>query len=65
MKGSAIGMLAAGCLVAGALQRGDLVEIAGDQPLDVPLFWQFTRLAAPALRGLTAALRDAAARTLI
>ncbi|WP_225029388.1 LysR family transcriptional regulator ArgP [Xinfangfangia pollutisoli] len=53
------------CLVAGALQRGDLVEIAGDQPLDVPLFWQFTRLAAPALRGLTAALRDAAARTLI
>jgi LysR family transcriptional regulator, chromosome initiation inhibitor len=52
-------------LVAPQLASGALVELIPDTPLDVPLFWQFTRLAAPALRPLTEALRRAAARTLV
>lgn len=44
-------------LVRPALQDGTLVELVADTPLDVALHWQFTRLAAPALRPLTAAIR--------
>jgi len=52
-------------LVAGHIAAGRLTDLAPDQPLDVPLHWQFTRLAAPTLAPLTRALRDAAARALI
>ncbi len=52
-------------LVSGHLATGSLVEIAPETPLDVPLFWQFTRLAAPALVALTAAIRAAAQQTLV
>ena len=52
-------------LVAGALAAGRLVELIPDTPLDVALCWQFTRLAAPALRPVTEALRRAAAATLV
>ena len=52
-------------LVAGYLAHGALVELAPDTPLDVPLYWQFTRLAAPALAPLTTAIRAAARATLV
>ncbi len=52
-------------LVRAHLQAGTLVELQPDLPFDVPLYWQFTRLAAPALQSLTGAIRAAAARTLI
>jgi LysR family transcriptional regulator, chromosome initiation inhibitor len=52
-------------LVRSHLASGALVELIPDTPLDVPLFWQFTRLAAPALRPLTDAVRKAAAGTLV
>ena len=52
-------------LVARPLATGSLVELIAKTPLDVPLYWQFTRLAAPALRPLTAAIRKAAAAALV
>ena len=52
-------------MVAGALASGQLVELLPDTPLDVPLHWQFTRLAAPALAPVTAAVRRAAAGVLV
>lgn len=52
-------------LVAPHLASGALVELAPDTPLDVALHWQFTRLAAPALRPLTQAIRAQAARVLV
>ncbi len=52
-------------LVAPHIAAGRLVDLSPDLPLDVPLFWQFTRLAAPALRPLTEALRREAARVLV
>jgi LysR family transcriptional regulator, chromosome initiation inhibitor len=52
-------------LVDRHLASGSLVDLGPDLPLDVPLYWQFTRLAAPALRPLTEAIRQAAAKTLV
>jgi LysR family transcriptional regulator (chromosome initiation inhibitor) len=52
-------------LVAAPLAAGRLVELVADRPLDVPLFWQFSRLAAPAMAPLTRAIRAAAARHLL
>lgn len=52
-------------LVAGHLATGALRELVEDTPLDVSLYWQFTRLAAPALAPVTEAIRKAAARTLV
>lgn len=52
-------------LVTAHLASGHLVELVADHPLDVPLFWQFSRLAAPAMAPLTRALRAAAARHLL
>ena len=51
-------------LVAPHLASGALVELAQDTALDVPLHWQFTRLAAPALAQVTPAIRQAAAQGL-
>lgn len=51
-------------LVAPHLAAGRLVELVPDTPLDVPLYWQVARLAAPALAELTRAVRATAADTL-
>ena len=52
-------------LAAPHLASGALVELVPDTPLDVALYWQFTRLAAPALAPVTAAIRRAAAAALV
>lgn len=52
-------------LAAPHLANGALVELIADTPLDVPLHWQFTRLAAPTLAPVTQAIRRAAAATLV
>ncbi|WP_333815980.1 LysR family transcriptional regulator ArgP [Tabrizicola sp.] len=52
-------------LIAPHLASGALVELAPDTPLDVALYWQFTRLAAPALSPLTEAIRRAAKPVLV
>ena len=52
-------------LVAPHLAAGALVELIPGTPLDIALHWQFTRLAAPALAPVTAALRTAAGRALV
>jgi LysR family transcriptional regulator (chromosome initiation inhibitor) len=45
-------------LIAQHLAAGQLVEIAPDTPLDVPLYWQFARLTASAIAPLTHAIRQ-------
>jgi LysR family transcriptional regulator, chromosome initiation inhibitor len=52
-------------LVTDDLAAGTLCELVAGTPLDVPLNWQFTRLAAPALAPLTEAIRKAATATLV
>lgn len=52
-------------LVLGHLETGTLVELNPGTPLDVSLFWQFTRLAAPALAPVTAEIRRAASAALV
>jgi LysR family transcriptional regulator (chromosome initiation inhibitor) len=52
-------------LVQDHLASGRLIELVPDTPLDVALHWQFTRLAAPALAPLTAAIRAKAAAVLV
>ncbi|KAF0116038.1 MAG: LysR family transcriptional regulator chromosome initiation inhibitor [Rhodobacteraceae bacterium] len=52
-------------LVAPHLASGALVTLGPDAPLDVALHWQFTRLAAPALRPVTDAIRAAARAILV
>jgi LysR family transcriptional regulator, chromosome initiation inhibitor len=52
-------------LVKDHLATGRLVELIPATPLDVPLHWQFTRLAAPALAPLTQAIRKAAGAVLV
>ncbi len=47
------------------LAAGTLVDLAPGTPLDVPLHWQFTRLAAPALAPVTEAVRRAARAILV
>lgn len=52
-------------LIARHLANGSLVELIPDTPLDVALYWQFTRLASPALAALTDAIRRAARDSLV
>jgi LysR family transcriptional regulator (chromosome initiation inhibitor) len=52
-------------LVANHLASGTLLELAPGTPLDVPLYWQFARLTAPALAPLTKAIRAQAAKHLL
>lgn len=52
-------------LIRPHLASGRLQELIPDTPLDVPLYWQFTRLAAPALQPLTEAIRRATGETLV
>ena len=51
-------------LVASHLASGALVELIPNTPLDVPLYWQFSRLTAPALAPLTCAVQTVAAAIL-
>lgn len=44
---------------------GELVELIPGRPLDVPLYWQFTRQAASVLAPLTRAMQRAAAAMLV
>jgi len=46
------------------LERGDLQELLPGSQLDTPLYWQVSRIMAPALREITRAVRRAAAATL-
>ncbi len=48
-----------------ALDRGELMPLIPDTPLDVPLIWQVSRVMAQALAPLTQAVRRTAARRLI
>ncbi len=52
-------------LIATHLAQGRLAELAPDTPLDVPLYWQFTRLTATALAPLTRAIITASAKHLL
>jgi LysR family transcriptional regulator (chromosome initiation inhibitor) len=52
-------------LVAAHLGSGALLELLPDTPLDVALYWQFTRLAAAALRPVTEAIRVSSRRALV
>ena len=52
-------------LVRVDLAAGRLVALTPDAALDVPLYWQFSRIAAPGISALTQAIRAAAARVLI
>jgi LysR family transcriptional regulator, chromosome initiation inhibitor len=52
-------------LVAAHLASGALTELIPDTPLDVALYWQFTRLSAKALAPLTAAIRASARQWLV
>jgi LysR family transcriptional regulator (chromosome initiation inhibitor) len=51
-------------LVAPLLERGELVELAPGQSLDLALYWQHWSLEAPVLQALTAAVVSAAAGAL-
>ncbi|ADO43635.1 LysR family transcriptional regulator ArgP [Ketogulonicigenium vulgare] len=52
-------------LIADDLASGRLVELVPQTPLDVPLYWQVSRLAMDGLAGLTRQIRAAAAEALI
>jgi len=52
-------------LVAPHLASGSLVDLAPDTPLDRPLYWITSRLAAPALTTLTTSVKRAAAHALV
>ncbi len=52
-------------LVAGHIAAGRLVDLSPDAPLDVPLYWQFSRLTAPATAPLRRALQAAAEQVLV
>lgn len=51
-------------LVRTQLKTGTLVELTPDTPVDVPLYWQATRLKVPVLERLTQSVVRAAASTL-
>ena len=52
-------------LVGEQIARGTLVELIPGLVLDVPLYWQVSRLAAGQLRGLTRAVATVAAAKLL
>lgn len=52
-------------LVRCDLAEGRLVDLAPDLPLDVPLFWQFSRMTGAMLAPLTNAIRKAARAALL
>ena len=52
-------------MVAGHFASGALVDLSPQEPLDVTLFWQFSRLTARAIAPLTRALQQAALQRLL
>lgn len=52
-------------LVKAHIQSGALVELVPDSAMDVPLYWQFTRLTGRAIAPLTQAIRQASAHHLV
>lgn len=52
-------------MIAADLNSGRLIDLAPDQPLDVPLYWQIARVSAPALASLTRAMKKAARTALL
>jgi LysR family transcriptional regulator, chromosome initiation inhibitor len=52
-------------LIATHLAQGTLVELVGDDPLDVALYWQQARTASALLEGLTQSIQVAAKSALI
>jgi LysR family transcriptional regulator (chromosome initiation inhibitor) len=52
-------------LVAPYLADGRLIDLSPEAPLDVALYWQYSRVTAPALAGLTREIKAAAARVLV
>jgi LysR family transcriptional regulator (chromosome initiation inhibitor) len=51
-------------LVRPQLKAGTLVELVPDTPVDVPLYWQSTRLKVPVLERLTRSVVRAATAAL-
>jgi LysR family transcriptional regulator (chromosome initiation inhibitor) len=51
-------------LVRAQLQAGTLVELVADTPVDVPLYWQATRLKVPILERMTRSVIRAATAAL-
>ena len=52
-------------LAAPLIARGELIDLAPDTCIDVPLFWRRPRLSSRLITDLTEAVREAAARQLI
>ncbi|MBB6093943.1 LysR family transcriptional regulator (chromosome initiation inhibitor) [Povalibacter uvarum] len=52
-------------LIQPHLRAGTLIELIADSPLDVPLYWQHTRLQVPTLERLTRAVSTAARAVLL
>lgn len=52
-------------MIAADLTSGRLIDLAPDQPLDIPLYWQIARISAPALAPLTRAMKKAARTALL
>jgi LysR family transcriptional regulator (chromosome initiation inhibitor) len=52
-------------LIRAQLKAGTLVELVPDSPVDVPLYWQATRLKVPVLERLTQCVVRAAAAALV
>ncbi|WP_300062173.1 LysR family transcriptional regulator ArgP [uncultured Roseobacter sp.] len=52
-------------LVAGHLERGTLRALVPENPLDIELYWQTSRLMAPALEPLSRAIKQQARRHLV
>ncbi|MDP0927358.1 LysR family transcriptional regulator ArgP [Paracoccus onubensis] len=52
-------------MIAEDLNSGRVIDLAPDQPLDVPLYWQIARTSAPALAPLTRAIKKAAGTALL
>ncbi|WP_420003330.1 LysR family transcriptional regulator ArgP [Arenibacterium sp. LLYu02] len=47
------------------IEAGTLVELIPGSPIDTPLYWQVSRIMAPALRQVTRSVRRAASQTLL
>lgn len=53
------------CLIEAHLASGALIQLRPEQPMDVALFWQVSRIAATSLSPLTRAVQTAAAQALL
>ncbi|WP_343069754.1 LysR family transcriptional regulator ArgP [Paracoccus amoyensis] len=53
------------CLIRSDLDQGHLIDLAPDHPLDIPLYWQCSRILRPTLLPLTDAIRKTARSALL